>query len=134
MNRHLLACLLLWVATSAIYSVNDRFEVSFDPTYDELAHVSYEQRIFEKGWNYLHAYGNPRKGLLDQHRGAGFLEGYVTYSDIYAAYLNLCGSIIQSPNLNEKVQAFVDEQLDYIDRMVAAHPMDLYWQYASAKL
>ena len=79
MYLNLLLLLLLTLAHSTLYSVNADFEVSFETSYSELAHATYEERIYEKGWNYLHIYASPHKNLVDQHRGAGFLEGYTTY-------------------------------------------------------
>ena len=70
---------LFFTTQSTLYSVNDKYEVTFEKSYNELAHCTYEERIYEKGWNYLHIYANPQRNLLEQHRGAGFIEGYSTY-------------------------------------------------------
>ena len=78
-NKNLLLSLLVCLVHSTLYSVDSNFEVSFEISYSELAHATYEERIYEKGWNYLHIYASPHQNLLDQHRGAGFLEGYTTY-------------------------------------------------------
>lgn len=84
----------------------------------------------KKGWNYLHIYANGRKSLLEQHRGAGFLEGYVSYREIYSAYQNLVGGFLKSEQLSVKAQEYIELQLEFIDEMVGKNPRDLYWQYA----
>ena len=66
-------CLLMIAATSTLYSVSSNYTVSYEKNYDELAHATYEETVYEKGWNYLHIYANGRKSLNEQHRGAGFL-------------------------------------------------------------
>lgn len=60
-------------STATLYSVSSNFTVTFEKSYDELAHAEYEETLYETGWNYLHVYANGRKSLLEQHRGAGFL-------------------------------------------------------------
>ena len=69
---------------------------------------------FENGWDFLQVYANPNASLLTQHQGAGYLEGYATYSQIYSAYRNLEKAIIKKPKLSWKTQLFVDEQINYI--------------------
>lgn len=88
----------------------------------------------ETGWNNLYVYANGEKSLMEQHRGAGFLEGYATFKEIYSAYNNLAKSIIKAETLGSKVQSFIDEQQEYLEHMVAAFPLDLYWQHAGAYL
>lgn len=44
--------------SSTLYSVSSNFTVTFEKAYDELAHVEYEETVYEKGWNYLHVYAN----------------------------------------------------------------------------
>jgi hypothetical protein len=122
--------LIMQIVEPALFSVSSNFAIGSDRTYDELAFATYEEYSYEKGWNYLHIMANDRWNLLEQHRGAGFLEGYITYRDIYSAYRNLCGSMIKGESLPQKVQNFIDEQLEYIEAMVDGHPRDLYWQYA----
>jgi hypothetical protein len=68
--------------------------------------------------------------LLEQHRGAGFLEGYVSYREIYSAYQNLVGGFLKSEQLSVKAQEYIELQLEFIDEMVGKNPRDLYWQYA----
>lgn len=64
---------LAWLANSTLYSVSSNFKVSFETTHDELAHIYYLQHLNDHGMNYIHAYANAEKSLLDQHRGVGFL-------------------------------------------------------------
>lgn len=125
---------LMLATTSTLYSVSSNFTVSYQTSYEELAHAEYEDTVYEKGWNYLHIYANGRKTLIEQHRGAGFLEGYVSYRDIYSAYQNLVGSLLKGEQLSVKAQDFIDQQLEYLDEMVEKHPRDLFWQYAGGML
>jgi hypothetical protein len=48
--------------------------------------------------------------MLDQYRGAGFLEGYATYKEIYYAYNNFYKSLVLNgnPNINIKAKNFAD--------------------------
>jgi hypothetical protein len=71
--------LLVFVGTSTLFSVSANYKVTYEVTHDELAHIYYDQKLNEHGMNYIHAYANAEKSLLDQHRGVGFLEGYTTY-------------------------------------------------------
>jgi hypothetical protein len=68
--------------------------------------------------------------MVEQYRGAGFLEGYATYKEIYYAYVNYCGSLAMrgNPNVNAKVKNFQDEQLSWINQMYRNNPKDIYWQ------
>ena len=68
---------LLMLAASTLYSVSPDFKITNTASPNELAHATYSQSIYEKGWNYLHIYANDQVGLLEQHRGAGYLEGYL---------------------------------------------------------
>lgn len=99
-----------------------------------MVYATYEVYAKEKGWNYLHIYANGQKGLLEQHRSAGYIEGYVTYSEIYSAYNNLQASVLGGNLVDLRVQNFVDEQLEYLESMINNHPFDIYWQYAEGKL
>ena len=56
-----------------LFSVNPDFTISYEVSSNELAHVYYDQRLFEDGMNYINIYANQDKTLLEQHRGAGFL-------------------------------------------------------------
>lgn len=103
--------LILTLAFATLYSVSPDYQISYEISPNELAHATYDERIFEKGWNYLHVYANHRMGLLDQHRGAGFIEGYLEYKGIYAAYQNFCGKLLQGEELESRAQKFVDDQL-----------------------
>jgi hypothetical protein len=46
------------------------------------------RNYFVSGWDQLYIYTSPQADPLQQHRAAGFLEGYATYKEIHAAYLN----------------------------------------------
>lgn len=65
--------------SGTLYSVSPDFKVTYEQSYNELAHATYDQKSNEQGWNYLYVNANEKYGLLDQHRGAGFIEGYVSY-------------------------------------------------------
>jgi hypothetical protein len=67
--------------------------------------------------NYIYVYANGEKSLLDQHRGAGFIEGYMTYRDIYAAYNNLNKFKINAASVSARLQDYLDEQVDFIEAM-----------------
>jgi len=84
--------------------------------------------------NYLYVYGNGLKSLIDQHRGAGFLEGYATYREIQAAYVNFNKFRINEPAVKPKLQTFLNNQMDFIETMAERFPRDIYWQYAYAYL
>ena len=71
---------------------------------------------------------------MEQHRSAGFLEGYLTYKEINYAYVNWESVILGEKKLSHKVVNFLNDQIDFIDAMSAAHPKELYWQYAAAKM
>ena len=71
---------------------------------------------------------------MEQHRAAGFLEGYVTYKDINYAYVNWETIILGGKQLSPKVVNFLNDQIDFIEKMAEAHPKELYWQYAAAKM
>ena len=118
-------------ASPTIYSPSPGSKVSNTISPQELAHASFEEKIYETGWNHLHLYANPQRGLIEQHQGVGFLEGYLEYKGIYSAYQNLCGSILQGEQLEAKAQGFVNSQLEYLEMMTANHPRDIYWQYAA---
>lgn len=49
---------IMLTTSSTLYSVSSNFTVTFEKAYDELAHVEYEETVYEKGWNYLHVYAN----------------------------------------------------------------------------
>jgi hypothetical protein len=70
---------LVSVSAVTLFSVSSNFTVSYKQSQDELAHAYYDQKLNQHGMNYFYAYANGLKSLLDQHRGAGFLEGYTTY-------------------------------------------------------
>lgn len=71
---------------------------------------------------------------MDQHRAAGFLEGYVTYKEINYAFVNWRQVILGGKELSPRVVNYLGEQTDFVDSMAAAHPKELYWQYAAAKI
>lgn len=89
MRVGLLLCLAVYVSAATLFSVSPNFTVSYQQTHDQLAHAYYDQKLNQHGMNYYYAYANGAKSLLDQHRGVGFLEGYTTYQEIQAAYVNL---------------------------------------------
>ena len=126
--------LLVSTCTSTLFSVNANYKVSYEVTHDELAHIYYEQKLNEHGMNYIHAFANAERSLLDQHRGVGFLEGYTTYKDIYAAYVNLNKFKINAASTKLKLQNYLNEQIDFIEQMADNYPRDLYWQTVYAYL
>lgn len=105
--------LLLLVSNSSatLLSVSPDFKITYEQTHSELAHIYYEQKLNEHGTNYIHIYANPEKTLLEQHQGAGFLEGYTTYREIHAAYVNLEQFKIKSSNAPPKLQTHLNTQL-----------------------
>jgi hypothetical protein len=110
--------LLLAVMASVnctLFSVSADFKVSYTTTHNELAHIYYEQRLNEQGTNYIHAYANAEKSLLEQHRGVGFLEGYTTYREIYSAYVNLNKFKLNAATAKPALQNYLTAQLDFLD-------------------
>jgi hypothetical protein len=87
--RYFALLALLLVANCTLFSLSPNYTVSYETHYDELAHIHYEQHLNDHGMNYIYVYANSAVSLLDQHRGAGFLEGYTTYNEIYNAFKNL---------------------------------------------
>lgn len=85
--------------------------------------------------NYLWVYANKQHSLLDQHRGAGYLEGYATYKEIFAAYNNFEAFYFnnskdfqqRAPLLN-----FLESQLEFMEKTAEEKKEDLYWQYVKA--
>ena len=57
-------------------------------------------------------YASPQASPLQQHQAAGFLEGYATYKQIYAAFINFVkldfGGSYHAP---ENVEKFLKDQL-----------------------
>ncbi len=125
---------MLGTISCAFYSLQPDYTVTYQKTAGQLAHCYYEQKHFSQGWNYLKIYANVDKDLIDQHRGAGFLEGYVTYMEINYAYKNWQAVILKGKQLKSNLINFLNDQIDYIDTMAEAHPKELYWQYAKAKM
>jgi hypothetical protein len=130
----ILLSLLLFSASGTLFSVGADFKVSYETSYGELAHIYYEQRLNDQGTNFIRVYANAERTLLEQHRGAGFLEGYTTYKEIYAAYLNLNKFKINAATVKAGVQAHLSSQLEFIDQMAETFPRDLYWQTVYAYL
>lgn len=75
----LIISLLIGTMSCALYSLQPDYTVGYQQTPTELAHCYYDLKIQTEGWNYLKIYANLNKDLTEQHRAAGFLEGYVTY-------------------------------------------------------
>ena len=75
----ILALLMHSALSVTLYSVSPDFQVTYATGHNELAHLYYDQKLYENGMNYIWAYANGEKSLRDQHRGVGFLEGYATY-------------------------------------------------------
>lgn len=118
--------------TNFVY-LNSKFEIdTLESHY--IAKASYRQCLHENGWNFLHISTNSDADLLDQHRGAGYIEGYLTYQEIYCAYKNLEGAIIKKKELSENTQKFVDDQFRYIEFMIKENKDSLFWRYAEAYL
>ena len=72
--------------------------------------------------------------MLEQHRAAGFLEGYLTYNTITYAFRNWQKAILKGNSLKPEVVNFLNTQIDYVDQMAEAHSKELFWQYAQAKM
>ena len=64
--------------------------------------------------NYFYVYANGLKSLIDQHRGAGFLEGYTTYMEINAAYQNFNKFKVNDASVKPKLQEYLNNQMDFI--------------------
>jgi hypothetical protein len=84
----IISIMLVGMVSGTLYSVSSDFTISYQKQGNELAHAYYDLKTNSEGWNYLNVYANGEKSLLEQHRGAGFLEGYVSYKEIYYAYVN----------------------------------------------
>ena len=110
---------IMAVVHSTIYSVDEKWVVSFTKNNNELAHCHYEQQTFTNGANILHIYGNENKGRLDQVRAAGFLEGYATFREIYAAYRNLQINTIKGPSVSLPLHKYITSQWAFLQKMVA---------------
>jgi hypothetical protein len=52
---------------------------------------------------------------LDQHRAAGYLEGYVTYKEINYAYKNFESSILKGSQMKPALIKFLTDQIDFVD-------------------
>ncbi len=70
---------MIGTLNATLYSLQPDYTVTYQQSPTELAHCYYDLKHNTEGWNYLKIYANLNMDLLDQHRGAGFLEGYVTY-------------------------------------------------------
>jgi hypothetical protein len=106
----------------ALYSLQPDYTVTYQQTPNELAHCYYDLKINTEGWNYLKIYPNVNSDLMEQHRAAGFLEGYLTYKEINYAYVNWESVILGGKQLRQNVVNFLNNQIDFIDAMAAAHP------------
>jgi len=73
MQPTLFILLVAAVSAATLISISPNYTISYQKSYDELAHIYYDQKMNEHGMNYLYVYGNSAVSLLDQHRGAGFL-------------------------------------------------------------
>lgn len=124
-----LLALLVCMCSSTYYSLLPNYTITYERSHDELGYANYVLNSYEKGWNFLQVYPSSRLPLTEQHRAAGFLEGYITYRDIYSAYNNLQNSMLGGDLISLKVQAFVDEQLEFVENMVLNHPLDIFWQH-----
>ena len=78
-----------------------------------------EKTYHSDGWDKLYIYTSPNASPLQQHQAAGFLEGYCTYNEIYAAFKNFAdldfGGEEYAP---AHVQKFLKDQLEYMEYMV----------------
>ena len=54
----ILQAALVSLTVASLYSVSSDFQVSYEVSVNELAHATYEERVYEKGWNYLRIYAN----------------------------------------------------------------------------
>ena len=81
-----LLAIIICLSQSILISVSSNYSISYQVQHDELAHAYYDQKLSSQGMNYFYSYANRVKSLVDQHRGAGFLEGYTTYQEIKSAY------------------------------------------------
>lgn len=79
MAKLVIAALLILAVSSTLFSLSANFTVTYEQKYDELVHAYYDQKLFQQGTNSLFIYANPARSLLEQHRGVGFIEGYITY-------------------------------------------------------
>jgi hypothetical protein len=102
--------ILPFVGHCVLYSITPEYKIVLQPTSTELAHCYYLEKIRESGWNRFYIHANPQVNMLDQYRGAGFLEGYATYKEIYYAYNNFYKSLVLNgnPNINIKAKNFAD--------------------------
>ena len=114
MQLSILLVLIASVSAATLISVSTNYTISYQKSYDELAHIYYDQKLNQHGMNYLYVYGNSLKSLVDQHRGAGFLEGYATYLEIHAAYINFNKFKINEAAVKPKLQTFLSNQIDFI--------------------
>ena len=116
-----LALSLPMLTSATLYSVSPDYKISLQETHSQLAHAYYREQGFSTGWNYLHIYANAEVSLIDLHRGAGYLEGYTTFRQIYFAWKNIMKAIIKGPRLSQEIEQFVNDQLDYIDDLTENH-------------
>lgn len=105
------AFIILPLCSATLYSVSTDYKVTYQRSHDELAHCTYDMKANEQGWSYLAIFANGEKDLFEQHRGAGFLEGYVTYRDIYAASNNLANALFNSKTLGAAIHNYIDQQM-----------------------
>ena len=71
---------------------------------------------------------------MDQHRGAGYLEGYATYKEINYAYKNFEASVLKGQQMKPALVQFLNDQIDFVDQMGDTHEKDIFWQYSKAKM
>ena len=87
----LIVLLMISSSLGEIYYLGPTYYISNVPLFDEIGHANFQQMGRQTGWDRLYIYTSPLANPLEQHRAAGFLEGYATYNQIHAAYLNFAG-------------------------------------------
>lgn len=134
MAKLVIAALLILAVSSTLFSLSANFTVTYEQKYDELVHAYYDQKLFQQGTNSLFIYANPARSLLEQHRGVGFIEGYITYKQIYSAYNNFNSLKLNAAAVNNTLQDYLHDQVEYIQAMAEQFERDLYWQHVYAYL
>ena len=95
-----------------------------------MAHVRLVKDYFKDGWDKLYIYASPSASPLQQHQAVGFLEGYSTYLEIYAAYKNFAQLDFGKADAPENIQDFLMNQLSFMDYMVSSKAgSDVFWEY-----
>eukprot|EP01017_Pseudomicrothorax_dubius_P026478 TRINITY_DN2957_c0_g1_i2.p1 TRINITY_DN2957_c0_g1~~TRINITY_DN2957_c0_g1_i2.p1 ORF type:complete len:512 (+),score=91.97 TRINITY_DN2957_c0_g1_i2:67-1602(+) len=84
----------------------------------------FNNTINKTGWSSLTIFTNSRFRDTIQYMYAGYLEGFVTYELIWAAYNNFRNSVLEGKDIPTKAQEFVTEQNNWLAHQMKAQKQD----------